>query len=478
MTRPSAAGDPALTLLLVEDDAPGRELATYNLQQAGYAVDAVPTGDEALARFSPERHAAVITDLRMPGISGMQVLRTIKQRASATPVIVITAYGNVDLAVEAMKEGAADFIGKPFNRDHLLLAVRRVLDQVALEAEVRQLRAQVRGVERPIIGTSAALRAVLDLVDRVAPSEATVLITGESGTGKELVARRLHARSQRAEGPLVAVNCAAVPHELLESELFGHEKGAFTGASRARRGRFRQADGGTIFLDEVAEIPLPLQAKLLRVLAERTVDVLGRDAPVAVDVRVVAATNQDIEAAVSRGAFREDLYYRLNVVGVHVPPLRERTEDIPPLVRHFVARYAEGRDLEVGDAVLNALRARPWPGNVRELENACERLVLLAPGRALRPEDLPPLPGGAPARPGAGDAPVPPSSADASGAASDIADWLQLPPEGLSLVELERTVIERVLAREQWNIAAAARYLRVPRHILTYRIEKHGIQRL
>ncbi|MFY0532930.1 sigma 54-interacting transcriptional regulator [Nannocystis pusilla] len=288
----------------------------------------------------------------------------------------------------------------------------------------------------------------------MARAAAPVLVTGESGTGKELIARRVHTRSPRHAGPFVAVNCAAIPAELLESELFGHVRGAFSGALRDRPGRFRQADGGTLFLDEVAELPAPLQAKLLRVLQERVVDVVGSDVPVPVDVRVIAATNRD------PGDLRGDLLYRLRVVEIELPPLRERVEDIPQLVRHFVARFAGGRDVEIPEDVLADMSSRTWPGNVRELENACERAVILCSGEVLRVEDLPPRTAAAPAVAAGGD------------------EWLPaLPEDGLSLVDLEKRVIERVLALKRGNITQAAAYLRVPRHVLSYRMEKYGLRR-
>jgi two-component system NtrC family response regulator len=299
------------------------------------------------------------------------------------------------------------------------------------------------------------------MADRVAPTDATVLITGESGTGKEVLARRIHVRSLRAEGPFVAVNCAAIPAELLESELFGHARGAFTGAVRDRAGRFRQASGGTLFLDEVAEIPPALQGKLLRALQERVVDAVGGDAPVPVDVRILAATNRDLRARIRDGSFREDLYYRLNVVELAVPPLRERPDDIPPLVRRFVSEFAGGREITVPAVVVAELSRRPWPGNVRELKNACERMVILCRGDEVSLDDLPPAPLGA----GAGTA------EDAS------ASFPPLPAEGLSLVDLEKRVIERALRMKGGNITQAAAYLRIPRHILVYRIGKYGLRR-
>jgi len=442
------------TLLLVEDDPAGRELARYNLTKAGYAVDTADDGEAALARFAPARHALVITDVKMPGVSGMEVLKRVKAASPDTPVLVMTAFANVQLAVEAMKAGAWDFIGKPFNRDQLLLAVQKALDGRNLRDEVRQLRRQSRGVERPIVAGSEAMRRALELADRVAGAEAAVLVTGESGTGKELLARRIHARSPRAEGPFVVVNCAAIPGALLEAELFGHEKGAFTGAERAREGRFRAAAGGTLFLDEVGELPLPLQPKLLRVLQEHAVDPVGADRSVPVDVRVVAATNRDLRAEIDAGRFREDLFYRLNVVELRVPPLRERPADIAALVRHFVERFAPGRGLEVADELLAELASRPWPGNVRELENACERLVILCEGARLSLDALPER------RPGAG---------------SD--EWPPLPPGGLSLIDLEKRVIERALALKRWNVSQTAAYLGIPRHVLIYRLEKYGLKR-
>ena len=444
-------------LLLIEDDPSGREIARYNLSKVGYEVTVAEDGEAGLARFDPARHALVLTDVKMPGVSGMDVLRVVKEATPSTPVIVVTAFGNVELAVAAMKAGAEDFIGKPFNRDQLLLAVRKALDTRSLREEVHALRRQVRGTERPIISRSDTMARLLDVVDRLAASEATALITGESGTGKELIARRIHARSARADGPFVAINAAAIPETLLEAELFGHERGAFTGAVQARKGKFRLAQGGTIFLDEVAELPATLQTKLLRVLQERVVDVVGGERPAPVDVRVVAATHRALPEEVAAGRFREDLFYRLNVVEVSIPPLRERTEDIEPLARHFVTRFAGDRDLECPDALIDELRARPWPGNVRELENACERVVVLCAGDTLSLDDLPPR-------------------ALASGSAEEDA-WPALPPDGLSLIDLERRVIERVIDMQGGNVSRSARYLGIPRHVLIYRMEKYGVRR-
>ncbi|HEU5360077.1 MAG TPA: sigma-54 dependent transcriptional regulator [Candidatus Deferrimicrobiaceae bacterium] len=317
-------------ILFIDDDRAGREVALFNLRKAGYRVETASDGTEGLSVFSPEKFDLVITDVKMPGISGIEVLRRVRKASPTIPVLVITAFGNVETAVEAMKEGADDFIGKPFHRDQLLLAVEKALERQRLATEVRDLRIRASGVEREIVSVSSVMTRVLEMADRVARTDATVLITGESGTGKEAVARRIHVRSIRAEKSFVAVNCAAIPSELLESELFGHARGAFTGAVRDRLGRFRQADGGTLFLDEIGELSLPLQAKLLRVLQEKVVDEVGGDRPIPVDVRILVATNRDLLERIREGTFREDLYYRLNVVEIRVPPLRERPEDIPP----------------------------------------------------------------------------------------------------------------------------------------------------
>jgi DNA-binding NtrC family response regulator len=450
-------------ILFIDDDRAGREVALFNLRKAGYSVEAASDGAEGLAAFSPEKFDLVITDLKMPGIWGIEVRRRIRKASTDIPVLVITAFGNVETAVEAMKEGAHDFIGKPFHREQLLLAVEKALERQRLASEVRDLRIRASGVEREIVSVSPAMKSVLAMADRVAGTDATVLITGESGTGKEAVARRIHVRSLRAQGPFVAVNCAAIPAELLESELFGHARGAFTGAVRDRLGRFRQADKGTLFLDEIGEMPLPLQAKLLRVLQEKVVDEVGGDKPIPVDVRILVATNRDLLERIRGGTFREDLYYRLNVVEIRVPPLRDRTEDIPPLAEHFLKEISPDRRITLPPRVMEELSARPWPGNVRELKNACERMVILCRGEEVSGEDLPPLPA------------VPRSGEPAGEGFAD--DFPPLPPGGLSLVDLEKKVIERALRLKGGNITQAAVYLNVPRHILVYRIEKYGIRR-
>ena len=448
-------------ILFIDDDPAGREVALFNLRKAGHEVTAAENGAEGLAAFAGSTFDLVITDLKMPGISGMEVLRKIRSVSPDVPVLVITAFGNIETAVSAMKEGAYDFIGKPFHRDQLLLSVEKALERRRLAAEVHELRILASGVGREIVYVSEPMRRLIEVADRVAATDATVLITGESGTGKESLARRVHVRSKRVDGPFVVVNCAAIPGELLESELFGHTRGAFTGAVRDRTGRFRQAAGGTLLLDEVSEIPLALQGKLLRALQEKAVDAVGADAPTPVDVRIVAATNRDLPSRIRDGAFREDLYYRLNVVELPVPPLRDRPDDIPPLVQRFVSEFAAGREITVPAAVIEELSRRPWPGNVRELKNACERMVILCRGEEISLDDLPSAP-----------------RAAGEGTLTDSpAEWPPLPAGGLSLVDLEKRVIERALRLKGGNITQAAGFLRIPRHILVYRIGKYGIRR-
>jgi DNA-binding NtrC family response regulator len=443
---------PSTGVLLADDDEASREALAYHLGELGLVVEAVADGRTAIARFESPRHRLVVTDLRMPLADGMAVLRHVLERAPGTPVIVVTAFASIQAAVAAMRLGAYDFIGKPFDREQLGVVVRRAVEHVRLLEENRRLRgAQESKYE--IVSRSDVMTQLLDMIDRVAGGEASVLIVGESGTGKELIARRLHAGSRRAGGPFVAVSCSAIPAELFESELFGHVRGAFTGATRERKGRFLTAEGGTIFLDEVGDLPPPMQTKLLRVLQERSVDVVGADRPVPVDIRVVSATNRNLAERIDVGEFRTDLFYRLNVVEVRVPPLRERPEDIDVLARHFVAQFAGERELEVPDEVIAELRRRSWPGNVRELENACERAVLMCRGDRLGLEDLPPAASG---------------QSDA---------WPPLPPDGLSLVDLEVDVIRRALDMHGWNRTKTATYLRIPRHVLVYRIEKHGLRR-
>ena len=383
---------PAATLLLVDDEASNLESLERIFLKEGLDVLRVGTGKEALDIIRKRRIDVVLTDLMMPGMSGVDLLKAVKQLSSETEVIVMTAYGSVENAVDAMREGAYDFITKPLKRAQVLAVVGKVIEKLSLVVENRTLRAQLEATKRrPIVGQSLTMRRTLDVVNQAAPSAATVLLLGESGTGKELLARMIHEASPRAGRPFVAVNCAAIPEGILEGELFGYERGAFTGAVERRPGRFAMADGGTLFLDEIGEVPLAIQVKLLRVLQEGEVERLGGKTQ-KVDIRLVAATNKDLRKAVREGSFREDLFYRLNVIAITVPPLRDRKDDVPLLVDHFFTRFRDKNQKTVGGCTrqaMDALVAYPWPGNVRELENAMERAVVLCKGTVIDVDDLP-----------------------------------------------------------------------------------------
>jgi len=385
-------------ILVVDDEESNLKVLDRLLGKAGYTVTTALSGPEALDVLRSVQPELLLTDLKMPGMDGIELLRTARTVSPTTEVIVMTAYGTVEIAVEAMKEGAYDFVTKPLNRHDILRSVGKAREKAQLLAENRRLREQVAaqtaatGSLGGMVGRSDALRSVLEVIDQVAPSEATVLINGESGTGKELLARGIHELSDRKDGPLIRVNCAAIPETLFESELFGYEKGAFTGAAGRKPGRFELADGGTLFLDEVAEMSMASQVKLLRVLQEGEFERVGGTKTVSVDVRLLAATNRDLERMVAQRTFREDLYYRLNVIPIRVPPLRERTDDIPLLAAHFVTAYAIKNRKEVKgitDEALESLSVQRWPGNVRELENTIERAVVLCKTDRIGLEDLP-----------------------------------------------------------------------------------------
>lgn len=443
-------------ILVIDDDNSLRRVLEYNLQEEGYDVKAASSGEEGLYWFGQAKPDLVITDMKMTGMDGLMVLKSIKERSPETLVIIITAFGTVDVAVEAMKSGAYDYITKPFNRDELKLTVKKALQFNGLTEENKRLKSELtdKADFRTIVGSSKEMEKVFNVIRKVADTEAAILITGESGTGKELVARSLHANSSRRDAPFVAINCAAIPRDLLESELFGHVKGAFTGAVKDKTGKFQAAEGGTLFLDEVGELPLELQPKLLRALQEKEVEAVGGTTTQKLDVRVVSATNLDIDKAIANGTFREDLYYRLGVIPIHLPPLRERRMDIPLLIKYFCSKHGSDKVTFDKDA-LHTLVMYPWPGNVRELENTVERLLIMRNGDVIGIDELPEkfLENGV------------------TGSAV-----IKLPDEGYSLEQLEREVVVQALERNHWNQTAAARFLRIPRHTLIYRLEKYGIE--
>ncbi len=450
---------PAL-VLLVEDDASLLEVMTFQLRAAGHAVQAFGSGAAAMAWLAGSHTPdLLITDLKMPGMGGFELLKAAHLRFPQLPVLLVTAFGSVEVAVEAMRRGAFDFVTKPFHKDQFLLTVEKALEHARLTAENQRLRDDSHAAQE-IIALSPAMRELMTQARQVAQTSATVLLLGESGAGKEVVAKEIHRASDRASRPFVAINCAAIPKDLLEAELFGFAKGAFTGAHKDRIGKFVAAEGGTLFLDEIGDLDEVLQSKLLRVLEERQVDVVGGGA-VPVNVRVVAATHRDLSVDVKERRFRQDLYFRLAVVPLRIPPLRARPEDAMALFRMFVRRFGAGK-VEISDSLLNAVAHRPWPGNVREVRNVAERMVTLRRADLLDVQDLPPE-----------DAPGMLETATLQLSL----DNLSLPPEGVSLEALERAIVVHALNRNGGNIAAAARFLRIPRHVLVYRLEKFDIQR-
>jgi DNA-binding NtrC family response regulator len=393
MAAEEAMAEQRHRVLIVEDDPEMLALVGEHLEGEGHAVTGATRGADAISRLRTGEFDVVLTDLRLPDADGMEVLRVARESQRDVPVILFTAFGSIETAIQAIRQGAYDYVTKPFALEEIGLLVGKALEDRRLREENRRLREEVTGHYRfeNLLGTSEAMQTVFALIRQAAPGDANVLITGESGTGKELVAKALHYNSARAVRPFVPVNCAAIPASLLESELFGHVKGAFTGAVKSRRGMFREAESGTLFLDEIADMAPELQAKLLRVIEDRAVRPVGSDEAVAVDLRLIAATNQDIQVRVREGKFREDLYYRLAVIPIHLPPLRERRDDIPLLAEHFLRRAvdASGKDIRgFTPEAMAALLRHPWPGNARELENVVERAVTLAISDQIPPEAL------------------------------------------------------------------------------------------
>ena len=457
-------------VLVVDDETSIREFLEIFLKRAGHTVRLAKDVPEAIVRFKEEPAPdLVLTDLRLPRGSGLDVLQHVTRANPATQVVMMTAFATTETAVEAMRMGAYDYIIKPFKVDELAVVIERALERRQLRNENRELKATLdaRAAYSRLLGTSPAMKEVFDLINKVAPTRTTVLLTGESGTGKELVSRGIHARGPRAQAPFVAINCGAIPETLIESELFGHTKGSFTGAHADRPGLFELAGQGTVFLDEIGELPLAMQVKLLRVLQERKLRRVGGAADIDVDCRVIAATNRDLELEIQQGRFREDLFFRLNVIQIHLPALRERREDIPMLVDAFIGKFAEQQQSAVRGTsreVMRALMAWHWPGNVRELENVIERGVTLASGELVDVDVLPPALRSGAAMP-AGNAVV--------------AIVEEVPPEGLDLESVleayERRLLERALVRTGGRKKKAAELLRVSFRSFRYRLAKLGL---
>jgi len=452
---------PSPEIVLVVDDDPGNlDSVQRILQREGLEVLAAASGEEALEILRKSEVRVIVTDLMMPGMTGTALLRAAKAISPHVEVVLMTAYGTVEAAVEAMKEGADDFLTKPLKRHQLVRTVKKALEKYRLLEENRLLREKVAQLSKVggLVGSSPAFRAVMDTIRQAAPSNATILLLGESGTGKELVARAIHELSPRHAAPFVPIDCASIPESLLESELFGHEAGAFTGATRRKEGRFERADGGTLFLDEVGEMSPAVQVKLLRAIQEGEFVRVGGTQPVKVDVRIVAATNRDLQQEVREGRFREDLYYRLHVVQVKLPPLRERHGDVPLLAAHFLRRFAEENRREIegfSPEAMRALEAYGWPGNVRELENAIERAVVLSRGSRIELEDLPETV----------------REAVAEGAAFPPGRAIVV-PIGMPMEEIERKVIEETLRHTGGDKALAARILGVSTRTIYRKIDR------
>ncbi len=450
MSRPT-------TILIIDDEPAHRLMVRAVLEDAGFSLLEADNGQDGLSVLQNRTVDAVLLDMRMPGMDGLETLQHIQGLSIPPPVIMLTAYGSVGSAVEAMKVGAFDYLGKPTDNEELVAVVARAAEYARLLHENQSLKQQLRQEKKTeIIGRGERMNRILELIDQVGPTEANVLILGESGTGKELVAQAVHEASQRKQGPLIKVNCAALPENLLESELFGYVKGAFTGAVKDKPGRFQLADGGTLFLDEIGELPMNLQAKLLRALQERLVEPLGSVKPVSVDVRFLAATNRDLQADVHEGNFREDLYYRLNVLEIAIPPLRDRVEDIPPLT-DFLLRKLSKRNNRVVRSVspefMHALSHYPWPGNVRELENVLERALILCRSDVLGLQDLP-------------------EKFFAEGTAGPAAGDFQA---GTPLEEAEKRTLIQTLQDHGGHREKTAGALGMSRRTLQYKLKKYGL---
>src|SRR5579875_1354287 len=449
-------------ILIVEDEAKMQRLLQLSLAEEGYTTRSASDAEQGLRLLRQEKFDLVITDLKLPGMDGLEFLQAVKRTDARIPVILMTAFGTVETAVQAMKAGASDYVLKPFSLEEIKLIIQRELNVLRLKDENRNLREALgkRYQFKKIIARSAKMQEVLAVVDRVAPTNSTVLLGGESGVGKDLIARAIHQHSRRSSGPFIKINCAAIPENLLESELFGYEKGAFTGAVTAKPGKFELADRGTIFLDEIGDVPPSIQVKLLRVLQEREFERLGGTKTLKVDVRLVAATNRDLRAALEQGSFREDLYYRLNVVPINIPPLREHKEDIPDLVHLFIERFSSEAGKQITGltpAALKRLIDFHWPGNVRELENIIERAVALATGEEI------------------GEADIRLDLSPASPSIASTGSTAEFLPPGMTLEQFEGKSILEALRRAGGNKSQAARLLGLSRNALRYRLSTMGV---
>ncbi len=445
-------------ILIIDDDPSLLRVTEYSLKEKGFEIFAYPEPKSALELLKQDEEIdLVLSDLALPDLDGISVLKEVKRFAPQTKVIIITAFATVETAVEAMKQGATDYITKPFSQEELLLTVKKALKEKHLEEENQNLKFQLQDKFRfdNIVGQSPQMRQVFELIARVSQTNSNVLILGESGTGKELVAKALHYNSPFQEGPFVAVQSAAIPTNLLESELFGYEKGAFSGAYKTKAGTFELADGGTIFLDEIGEMSFEMQAKILRVIQEKEFTPVGGTKPIQVQVRIIAATNLDLEKQVQDKKFREDLYYRLNVIPIQLPPLREKKEDIPLLVDFFLKKYNQA-DCQISAEVWKIFSQYSWPGNVRELENIIERGLVLKKKKVLSLEDLPPK-----------------LTQDTRLTGNDFLK--ELPEGGVKLEELEKSLIQKALQKSQGNQTQAAKFLGLTRATLIYRMEKYGL---
>jgi two-component system, NtrC family, nitrogen regulation response regulator NtrX len=444
------------SVLVVDDEAAIRDSLHMILDYEGYRVEEAASGSQALTRVTERPPDAILLDIKMPEMDGLELLKALRERGYEMPILMISGHADVATAVEATRRGAYDFFEKPLQRERVLLSLRNAVESYRLQAENRTLRPE----PEQLVGEAASMRRLREMIEKAAPTPATVLITGESGTGKELVARAIHRLSPRRERPLVQVNCAAIPEELIESELFGHEKGSFTGAVRKAMGKFVAADGGTIFLDEIGDMSARTQAKVLRVLQNGEVEPVGAERTVTVDVRVVAATNRDLEDEIKAGRFREDLFYRLNVIPIRTPALRERLEDIPLLVDYIVRRYAEQNNYKPKELTAEAiahLRALPWKGNVRELKNLIERLLILAPGEKITREDVIGATGGAR-----------PEFSSALMAVATLREFRDLS---------ERMFILHKLEENNWNVTQTAQAIDTPRSNLYKKLDQYEIHR-